>query len=341
MGAFHDLYLTPAGRQPARPPQRIHTGRRRRGPDLRRPGGTMKGDFSRLTFDPRQAVHPRAACSRGACSSTRTGTSRRPSSCTTCERLAADLIGPFGGAGSEPRASESRSSSATASRPRCRSARGATTWTACSATRRTSVYSGQPSLPDQGKLPQAPFLVYLDVWERHVTYLQDGAIREVALEGADTTTRAQVVWRVTDGPRLPAGNDANLGRRTRSGRAVAGLEEDLAAAGQRPPPGPGEAGRGRHRSLHRLARGELPRHGEPALPGGGPGLGRGGRRWLTFKWSRDNGSVVFAVEESRRGASLPWRAWGGTTPPGCGRGTGWRSWTTIPSARGSRGRSGR
>ena len=40
------------------------------------------------------------------------------------------------------------------------------------------------------------YAVYLDVWERHVTYLDDDRIREVALGGPDTATRAKVVWQV-------------------------------------------------------------------------------------------------------------------------------------------------
>lgn len=39
-------------------------------------------------------------------------------------------------------------------------------------------------------------LIYLDVWERHVTFIEDDSIREKALGGPDTATRAQVVWRV-------------------------------------------------------------------------------------------------------------------------------------------------
>src|SRR6266481_3318981 len=39
-------------------------------------------------------------------------------------------------------------------------------------------------------------LMYLDVWERHVTFIEDDSIREKALGGPDTATRAQVVWRV-------------------------------------------------------------------------------------------------------------------------------------------------
>src|ERR1700754_3358193 len=43
-----------------------------------------------------------------------------------------------------------------------------------------------------------PYLVYLDVWQRHVTALEDQAIREVALgpQGPDTTTRVKTVWQV-------------------------------------------------------------------------------------------------------------------------------------------------
>ena len=51
--------------------------------------------------------------------------------------------------------------------------------------------------PDAAELENnETYLVYLDVWERHVTYLEDKSIREVALGGPDTTTRAQLVWQV-------------------------------------------------------------------------------------------------------------------------------------------------
>jgi len=41
-----------------------------------------------------------------------------------------------------------------------------------------------------------PFWLYLDVWERHITSLDDNGIRETALGGPDTCTRAQVMWQV-------------------------------------------------------------------------------------------------------------------------------------------------
>lgn len=58
-------------------------------------------------------------------------------------------------------------------------------------------YSAQPSLPDPGALDTGKtYLAYLDVWERHITYLEDDSIREVALSGPDTTTRVKTVWQV-------------------------------------------------------------------------------------------------------------------------------------------------
>ena len=64
-------------------------------------------------------------------------------------------------------------------------------------------------LPDEEKIdsmkriddPKRLYLVYLDVWERHITYLEDGRIedpniREVALGVPDTATRARLVRQV-------------------------------------------------------------------------------------------------------------------------------------------------
>lgn len=42
--------------------------------------------------------------------------------------------------------------------------------------------------------PNQAFWVYLDVWERHVSWIEDDSIREPALGGPDTCSRAKVVW---------------------------------------------------------------------------------------------------------------------------------------------------
>ncbi|OAN38283.1 hypothetical protein A6A03_05180 [Chloroflexus islandicus] len=71
----------------------------------------------------------------------------------------------------------------------------------------TVAITAQPDLPvatlaqvaglaANATLPAGVYLAYLDVWERHVTALEDAAIREVALGGPDTTTRLQVMAQV-------------------------------------------------------------------------------------------------------------------------------------------------
>src|SRR4051794_26501108 len=56
--------------------------------------------------------------------------------------------------------------------------------------------------PDLSGLPpidvtKAGFnLVSLDVWQRHITYLDEPLLRETALGGPDTATRSKTVWQV-------------------------------------------------------------------------------------------------------------------------------------------------
>ena len=170
-------------------------------------------------------------------------------------------------------------------------------------------YTGQPDYPlrkqedgitivDEDKLATSTtYLVYLDVWERHITYLQDPYIREVALGGPDTATRAQTVCQVkvwtpdkTVAPQLvgkACDEWLQYVRRRRYGclcaRALIDkpLEEPCAI--------PPEARyRGPENQLYRV---EIHDSGEAGKKKGG----------ATFKWSRDNGSVVFAIR-SRQGS---------------------------------------
>jgi hypothetical protein len=52
--------------------------------------------------------------------------------------------------------------------------------------------------------PPAAFVLWLDVWERHLSWVEAPAINDVALNGVDTASRRQVVWqlRMLDKPRL-------------------------------------------------------------------------------------------------------------------------------------------
>jgi Family of unknown function (DUF6519) len=76
-----------------------------------------------------------------------------------------------------------------------------------------TLFFDQPALPFPLPKPRKnplengkKYLIYLDVWERHISYIQDEmssgndlqnpSIREMALAGGDTTTRSQIVWQV-------------------------------------------------------------------------------------------------------------------------------------------------
>ena len=56
-------------------------------------------------------------------------------------------------------------------------------------------YTEQPDLPD-AQLPdeKGHYLAYLEVWQRHITAIEDPSICEPALGGADTTTRTKTIW---------------------------------------------------------------------------------------------------------------------------------------------------
>ena len=61
-------------------------------------------------------------------------------------------------------------------------------------------YTLQPDLPGTTPLDVSTqnmrYLLYLDVWRRHIGALDDPRLREVALGGPDTATRARTIWQV-------------------------------------------------------------------------------------------------------------------------------------------------
>jgi hypothetical protein len=69
-------------------------------------------------------------------------------------------------------------------------------------------YTNQPYLPGATIPGNGPFLVYLDVWQREVTYLGDSNLVDPAV-GIDTTGRLQTVWQVKllDVSGVPGGVD--------------------------------------------------------------------------------------------------------------------------------------
>jgi Family of unknown function (DUF6519) len=153
-------------------------------------------------------------------------------------------------------------------------------------------YLRQPDLPDAPRVTMpgpgqsVTALVYLEVWQQLVTYLEDDTLREVALGGPDTATRLRIVAQVRVQP-LPAGVSA---------LTCAAASQFLPGAGQgtlttlapqdlQPPdpcriPDP-DTYTGRENHLYRV---EI--HDGGGVAGPAPGSAR-------FKWSRDN--AAFAV----------------------------------------------
>lgn len=135
-------------------------------------------------------------------------------------------------------------------------------------------------------------LAYLDVWNRHITSVEDDNIREKALKGPDTSTRSKAEWQarllrcvLEDSPEKLSCQQASLMLKELVGQAASHLAarlqpaqkesaKDLCAAIS------GASYKGQDNQLYRV---------EIHQPGG---VGE-----ATFKWSRDNGAIAFAIED--------------------------------------------
>ena len=175
------------------------------------------------------------------------------------------------------------------------------------------LYSNQPDypIPEDQQLedlieelsPQQPLLVYLDVWERHIVPINDDSIREIALGGPDTATRAQVVWQVKAKPLAIADQTRDgvlnykqdypvfleeiadeikpgTGRLTAKVKDKSGDDKNPCLVA------PSSRYRGAENQLYRV---------EVHQPGAAGNA--------TFKWSRENASVIFPIE-SIQGATI-------------------------------------
>jgi hypothetical protein len=188
--------------------------------------------------------------------------------------------------------------------------------------------------------PEGPLLAYLDVWERHITPVEDALIREVGLGGPDTCNRAKLVWQVRLAPvpqaRILTASQVTAlkGRRTRMEKSLAKetdpeakkklqaeldainaeLERAAAPAAEGPQEGTMDC-QSVVDTFEPLGTGLLAARLDPgALPpdpcvmppdsryrGAENQLYRveihepGAAGVATFKWSRDNGSVVTAL----------------------------------------------
>jgi len=156
-------------------------------------------------------------------------------------------------------------------------------------------YTEQPYMPAGSMLPggNGPFLAYLDVWIRPVTYLEDPDLIDKAV-GVDTTGRLQTVWQVKlmDLANSPGATCDSV---------ITGWPPPssggLLSTGTAPstPSGPcclapGAAYTGMENQFHRV---EIHQAGTAEASGVPPASLAAGT--ATFKWSRDNASVITGV----------------------------------------------
>lgn len=191
-------------------------------------------------------------------------------------------------------------------------------------------YTKQPFY-EPAELPRSAYLVFLDVWERHVTPVEFEGISDTALRGIETAHRSQLVWQVRvqpfrDAPfaaqrdasnnneligfTVTTGTPLDLTKEPSADEVKNFFNEFLKAKGLTPeargklvvslnpptatqPPAPS-----RYRGTeHRLYRVEIHQGGEVMSADTN----------VTFKWSRDNGSIVFPVD-GREGNVVTLRA---------------------------------
>lgn len=168
-----------------------------------------------------------------------------------------------------------------------------------------------PERPGDRLPAHFPYLAYLKVWERAVTAAEDPTLRETALGAAttDTAARRKVIWQVRTLPGdalgldddVAAGDENSKDSRnskdtkdtlreafTKWTRRQASSDGKLAARSERPDGAdddpclvrPDARYRGPENQLYRV---EIHQGGDAKTAG--------------FKWSRENGSVTFPVDE--------------------------------------------
>jgi uncharacterized protein DUF6519 len=271
----------------------------------------MQGDFSRLTFD--SARHFSAVLAQqGRVQLDADGNEQAQILLHHLRQLAADLIGPAGvprdptkqndpGGFQITLTADSDPADFTISAGRMY-VDGILLENDPPGTGTTATYWNQPDGHlDQAtkgdQLPARPYLVYVRVWERLITAVEDPGIREIALGdfGPDTAARARIVWQVAAHSLTSDEIESKQWLRWR--HQFYEPRSELTARAKRPADAsqnvcdvaPGASYTGTENQLYRV---EVHNGGEAAVVGTtGKITGTG----ATFKWSRENASVVFPI----------------------------------------------
>lgn len=170
---------------------------------------------------------------------------------------------------------------------------------------------------ERDRLPAEPYLVYLRVWERLVTALEDPAIREIALGdlGPDTAARSRVVWQVAtstttllSSPPGPPTAEAAMSWLLDTVQREDDELPLLQARARRPDSAdddlcdlsPEARYRGPENQLYRVevhtgGAAQEPPSGPPSRRSARPTRSTTGPNGATFTFSRENGAAVFGI----------------------------------------------
>jgi hypothetical protein len=254
----------------------------------------MQGDFTRVTYDAARHVR-RVLVQQGRVQLDADTNEQTAALLHNLQAMMADLIGPY--AGPRPSAADGRDG--------FRIDSGATFdviiapghyWVdgiLCENDAPDGVpFSAQPDYPVGKPHDAGRWVMYLDVFERHLCADEAPWIREVALDGPDTASRSKLVWQVklTDHfsdqftPAAIRKNFTSLADRLQPQRRGSLAARAPAPAGPSDPclMPPDSRYRGPENQLYRV---EIHDPGDAGT--------------ATFKWSRDNASVVMPIRTVR------------------------------------------
>ncbi len=252
----------------------------------------MKGDFTRNTFDPNKHFL-RVLMQQGRVQLDADWNEQTAILLHYLQTLAADIIGPYAGPASEL-GFEIKPGDAQGDF-KIGEGRYYVNGLLCENGQETG-YLNQTDYPlskEDDALGVGNYVVYLDVWERHVCYVEDDSIREKALNGADTATRSKVVWQVKvkpitynyaycqQGTSLLGEEVSTLSRIGMSARAKQVRKDKQPCLTE-----PDAQYRGLENQLYRVE-----------IHDGNTVDEAGNAKTPTFKFSRENGSAIFPVSQ--------------------------------------------
>jgi hypothetical protein len=252
----------------------------------------MKGDFTRNTFDPEKHFL-RVLMQQGRVQLDSDWNEQASILLHYLQTLATDLIGPYAGPEADWgfEVKEGSNGDFTIGKGRYY-----VNGILCENDQDDITYFNQPDYPlskdaVDDKLKEGNHIVYLDVWERHISFVEDDDIREKALNGADTATRSKVIWQVKVMPLTYQYAYCQQGSSLLTDNLLVPSQVCMSARAKQAQPvispcltEPEAQYRGAENQLYRVEihNGNFDDDGVAITP--------------TFKFSRENGSVIFPIK---------------------------------------------